>query len=292
MAGKPELTMAALEAAVKAYCDATKGAAYQAVSDGPNKDQFKILVNGDPERFVWLEEGKLRASDPEFGMDFNRDYILASHVPPTRAPSIPKEPRSANGGALVRSDMPVRDIQVSEMSFDDIRQYICPAASDKDVFMFLKLCQARNLNPFIREAFLIPYKDNKSGEIKCSMVVGKEAFMRKAEVNSQYRGFKAGIIVSKDDALIYREGTFQRPGETLEGGWAEVYRDDRQEPVRSEVSLTEYDSGKGLWGSGKKATMIRKVAVVQAHREAFPSDLAGCYDSSELGIDESKEIRA
>lgn len=203
---------------------------------------------------------------------------------------VPTQGRKSNGGQMKPISGAVRDIQVAEMTFDDIRNFLCPAASDKDTFMFLKLCQARNLNPFCNEAYLIPYEDKKSGEIKCSMVVGKEAFMRKAEANPQYRGFKAGIILSKGEDLIYREGTFQRKGETLEGGWCEVYRADRDQPIRSEVSLAEYDKGFGLWAQGKKATMIRKVGVVQAHRESFPSDLAGCYDRDELGIDPEKEI--
>ena len=198
--------------------------------------------------------------------------------------------RKSNGGQMRPISGAIRDIQVAEMTFDDIRNFLCPAANDKDTFMFLKLCQARNLNPFCNEAYLIPYEDKKSGEIRCSMVVGKEAFMRKAEANPQYRGFKAGIIISKGDELIYREGTFQRKGETLEGGWCEVYRADRDEPIRSEVSLVEYDKGFGLWGQGKKATMIRKVSVVQAHREGFPTDLSGCYDRDELGIDPSNEV--
>ena len=33
------------------------------------------------------------------------------------------------------------------------------------------------------------------------------------------------------------------------------------------------------------ATMIRKVALVQALREAFPSELSGMYDQSEMGVD-------
>jgi phage recombination protein Bet len=213
----------------------------------------------------------------------------AGRLPENKA-IMPKGDRLSNGGQMKPVSQAVRDIQVAEMTFDDIRNFLCPAASDKDTFMFLKLCQARNLNPFCREAFLIPYQDKKTQEIKCSMVVGKEAFMRKAEANPAYRGFKAGIIVSKGEDLIYREGTFQRKGEILEGGWCEVYRSDRDHPIRSEVSLTEYDQGHGLWTQGKKATMIRKVSVVQGHREAFPSDLAGCYDSSELGIDPTKEV--
>ena len=35
----------------------------------------------------------------------------------------------------------------------------------------------------------------------------------------------------------------------------------------------------------RPATMIRKVALMQALREAFPDDLAGMYDSSEMGVD-------
>jgi phage recombination protein Bet len=199
--------------------------------------------------------------------------------------------RKSNVGQMKPVSGAVRDVQVAEMTFDDIRNFLCPAASDKDTFMFLKLCQARNLNPFCNEAYLIPYEDKKSGEIKCSIVVGKEAFMRKAESNPAYRGFKAGIIISKGEELIYREGTLCRKGETLEGGWCEVYRSDRDQPIRSEVSLIEYDKGFGLWNQGKKATMIRKTAVVSGHREAFPGDTSGMYGSEELGIDPEMEVK-
>ena len=34
--------------------------------------------------------------------------------------------------------------------------------------------------------------------------------------------------------------------------------------------------------------MIRKVAIVQALREAFPEDLGGLYDIDEMDIDKSK----
>jgi phage recombination protein Bet len=209
---------------------------------------------------------------------------IKSIVPRERKPKV--EPLVRSGGNMV---MPIRDIQVQELTIEDIKNYICPDASDADLAMFLKLCQARNLNPFLKEAYLIPYKD-KEGHVKASMVVGKDAFMRKAEQNPQYDGFKAGIIVSKGDEIEYRQGTFLRPSETLEGGWAEVYRKDRKEPIRAEVSLKEYDSGRSLWLT-KKATMIRKVPIVQAHREAFPTDLGACYDESEISVDPSKEIR-
>jgi phage recombination protein Bet len=179
--------------------------------------------------------------------------------------------------AIVPRDVPVRDVQVADLSMEDIKGYICPAATDQEAFMFLKLCQARNLNPFTNEAYLIKFGG------KAQMVVGKEAFMRKAEMHPQYKGFKAGIIIDDEvHGLTYREGAFLREGEHLQGGWAEVYRKDREYPIRAEVALKDYDSGKdGPWRT-HKATMIRKVPLVQAMREAFPSDLSGCYDSSEF----------
>lgn len=50
------------------------------------------------------------------------------------------------------------------------------------------------------------------------------------------------------------------------------------------VSLKEYNTGKASWLK-MPATMIRKVAIVQALREAFPSELGGMYDSSEMGVE-------
>jgi phage recombination protein Bet len=173
----------------------------------------------------------------------------------------------------------MRDIQIKELSIDDIKQYICPAATDQEAFLFLKLCQARQLNPFLNEAYLIKYGD------KATMTVGKEAFMRRAEAHPQFDGYEAGIIIQNaDKTLERREGTFILKNEVLVGGWAKIYRKDRRQPFVSEVALHEYNTGKSLWVS-KPATMIRKVAIVQGKREAFPSEFSGMYDSAEMGID-------
>jgi hypothetical protein len=83
-------------------------------------------------------------------------------------------------------------------------------------------------------------------------------------------------------------------GETIIGGWAEVYRKDRQHSTRVEVSFEEYAARKkdgslnSQW-SKKPATMIRKVAVVQALREAFPTNLGGMYSAEEVGKEEPED---
>ena len=170
----------------------------------------------------------------------------------------------------------------SDLTNENVRKYICPTATDQEIFMFLKLCEERHLNPFIKEAYLVKYNNSPA-----TLIVGKDAFTKKAEDNPQFDGFEAGIVVEYEnadkDGHIYdrKQGTLVCSGEKIIGGWAKVFRKDRRVPFFAEVSMGEYDTGKSSWAK-IPATMIRKVAIVQALREAFPSDLGGCYDSSEM----------
>jgi phage recombination protein Bet len=174
-----------------------------------------------------------------------------------------------------------------ELSFQIVKKYISPLASDMEIYTFMQLCRAQNLNPFLREAYLIKY----AADQPAAMVVGKETFMKRASRNEHYRGFKSGIIVNcntKEGPVIrYKEGAAVFPGEILLGGWCDVTRDDRESLIHIEVSLTEYEGKKKdgtvtkMW-DGKQATMIRKVAVVQAHREAFPDETEGMLALEEI----------
>jgi phage recombination protein Bet len=172
----------------------------------------------------------------------------------------------------------VKKMDNSDLTKENVRQYLCPSATDQELFMFLQLCEHRKLNPFIKEAYLVKYNNSPA-----TLIVGKDAFTKKAEEHPEFNGFEAGVIIEKEDVIEYRPGQLVRKGEDLIGGWAQVHRKDRQYPYRSEVSMQEYNTGQSSW---KKlpATMIRKVALVQALREAFPSDLGGCYDSAEMGV--------
>lgn len=171
--------------------------------------------------------------------------------------------------------------QEVKLSYGIVRNFLTKGNSnvtDQDLVQFISICKYNQLNPFLGEAFLIKY-----GEQPAQMVVTKEALMKRAEANEHYQGITAGIIVkTADGAIDYREGTFYLEDEKLVGGWAEVSRDDRKTPYITRVNLREYSTGKSLWVA-KPATMIRKVAIVQAMREAFPSQLGAMYTSEENG---------
>ena len=158
------------------------------------------------------------------------------------------------------------------------------AVTDQEVMMFISLCKYQHLNPFLREAYLVKYGTRNPA----TMVTGKDTFLKRAERNEKYRGKASGIVIqTKDGKVEYRDGTLKLDGEKIVGGWAKIYIEGR-EPEMTTVSFEEYVGKKsdgtvnGQWSS-KPATMIRKVAVVQALREAFPDDFGGLYSPEEMG---------
>lgn len=157
--------------------------------------------------------------------------------------------------------------------------------TDSEVMMFLSLCKFQHLNPFLREAYLI-----KFGNSPATMVVGKDVFTKRARRNPDYVGKQAGIIVQEIETgkIIEREGTFYiKNEERLLGGWCKVFIKGYEQPEYAAVSFDEYAGRKGdgslnnQWAT-KPATMIRKVAIVHALREAFPEETAGMYAPEEI----------
>jgi len=157
--------------------------------------------------------------------------------------------------------------------------------TDQEVFMFLQMCRTQHLNPFLREAYCIKYGDRSPA----TLVVGKETFMKRARRNPDYQGSEAGIIVRDIESGEVKEvpGTVFVKGQELVGGWARVYISGLAVPSYISVPFNEYAGRKsdgslnGMWAS-KPATMIRKVALLQALREAFPEDMGGLYGAEEI----------
>ncbi|PNE27881.1 phage recombination protein Bet [Tannerella sp. oral taxon 808] len=149
-----------------------------------------------------------------------------------------------------------------------------------DIVQFIAICKYNRLNPFLSEAYLVKYGDKPA-----QMIVSKEALMKRAESCHSFDGLQAGLILKRGSNIVEEEGAFQLPGDTLLGGWARVYRKDREYPSTARVSLAEYDRKQSTW-STMRATMIRKTAVVQALREAFPTQLGAMYTAEERGVPE------
>lgn len=233
------------------------------ISDGMSKEEAIAKVTGE-EFTAEVEEIDTRPVNEEVVEVVGEVMPFDAREAPTETPKVQY--------VAVKQDQ-------HKLTIDEIKKHICSNATDQEAYAFLQLCNARRLNPFTKEAYLMKYGSNAA-----TIVVGKDAFTRRAEEHPMFDGFEAGIILQTEEGIERRPGTFKLKDEVLVGGWAKVHRKDRSVPFLNEVSMTEYNTGKSSW-SKIPSTMIRKVALVQSLREAFPSDLGGCYDSSEMGED-------
>lgn len=91
--------------------------------------------------------------------------------------------------------------------------------------------------------------------------------------------------------MVERKGALLLPNDNLVGGWARVYRKNFKVPVEVFVSREEYDKKQSTWNA-MLATMIRKTALVNALREAFPEDLGSMYTEDDGGetFDRIKDV--
>lgn len=182
-----------------------------------------------------------------------------------------------------REDTPIliqSDEQPVEMSVRDVLQWITPQAPPAEAVKFLLTCRAARLNPFLGEAFLIPMGS------KWATVIAKAGYLKRAQQRPDYEGHEAGIIAQpildakgpKWGEPVEFAGTFLPRGWVVTGGWARVFRRGLARPIEARVGIEEYKKDTDTW-KRIACTMIRKVALVHAIREAFA--IGDSYDESE-----------
>jgi phage recombination protein Bet len=157
--------------------------------------------------------------------------------------------------------------------------------SDNDAIKFMMMCQARRLNPFESDAYLIGY-DSKDGPT-FSLITAHQAFLKRAEVNPEYDGMKSGIIVNEGGELKDLEGDFYTEGQTVVGGWATVFFKTRKYPMHKRVRLSRFQKSFGVW-QDDGAGMIVKCSEADALRSSFPNMLGGLYIKEETAVDAPK----
>ena len=178
------------------------------------------------------------------------------------------------------------------LSLDTVRRYVAgnENVTEQEFMNFAALCKAHKLDPFIRECYLIKY-----GNQPAQMQVGKDAYLKRAARNERFEGYEAGItLINRNGEIERRRGSMVGGNtERLIGGWCSVYVKGYKAPIYDEVAFDEYAGRKrdgslnAMWSS-KPATMIRKVAISHALREAFPESLGGLYTAEEFGASEQK----
>lgn len=167
-----------------------------------------------------------------------------------------------------------------KLSIQIVKQLICvPTKSGKicseaDAIKFMAMCQARKLNPWEGDAFLIGY-DGQHGPTY-SLITAHQAFLKRAEVNTEYDGMESGVVVEKDGKIEDIQGDFTTGGQKVLGGWARVFFKNRSHPMYKRIRLSRFQKSFGVW-QDDPAGMICKCAEADALRSSFPTMLGGLY---------------
>jgi len=161
--------------------------------------------------------------------------------------------------AVVYSDEKGQEIKLTA---SDIVEYISTDSSvtEKEVFTFLNMCKYLKLNPFLKEIYLIKYKDSPA-----TFVISYQTLLKRAEENKNFNGYETEV-----------KGEIPNMTAT-----AVVYRKDRSYPVKITVNYSEAVKTvldrqtkelrpTNMWKSMPE-WMLRKVALARALKEAFPS---------------------
>lgn len=190
-----------------------------------------------------------------------------------------------------------------------IKRTVAAGASDDELRLFIQVCKGANLNPFLRQAHLVPFWDSKSGSEKRTIVIGIDGFRAIAESSGAYAG--------NDDAVF--EGETEVEVDKWEGtgaGRKVVGKERKATPVKATVTVYKIVDGQryafsasARWaeyfpGPKKGARwllmpflMLGKCAEGLALRKAFPKLLSGLYVQEEMdqamnaGAEEAKAVK-
>jgi len=162
-----------------------------------------------------------------------------------------------------------------------------------EAYLFLQLCKAQRLNPYINEAYLVKYGDSPA-----QLIVSKDVIFKRATSHEDFEGMQSGLILLDKESkeVIRREnGFYLKDREEIVGAWAVVHRKGRKFPSGVDVNFDEFAGRKNNgslnsnWAK-RPSLMIIKVAESHAFRKAFPKELQGCYEESEMSIETTQEL--
>lgn len=164
----------------------------------------------------------------------------------------------------------------SNLTKETIKNYLCKEATDQELILGLQIAKTYGLNPIKREIYFIKYGNNPM-----MVVTGYEVYLKRAEASGQYDGME---LTSEGNI---KDGNLK--------ALIKVYRKDWNRPLVHEVYYTEYvqnktDGTPNKFWKEKPVTMIKKVAVSQGFRMAFPEQLQGLPYTADESINQEHII--
>lgn len=140
---------------------------------------------------------------------------------------------------------------------DTLKQTVCRGATDAQFKLFVEVCKATGLNPFLKEIWFIP---------NVGVMAGRDGYLRVANDHPMFDGMETKV--ERDENGIPIKAT------------CSVWRKDRGHPITCEAWYSEYKKSGNVWSTYPSA-MISKVAEVLALKRSF--SINGVVTEEEIG---------
>jgi len=183
--------------------------------------------------------------------------------------------------------------KLTRSQIDLIKRTIAKNASDDELKLFIQVCKGAQLNPFMRQVFLVPRWNNKEGREERTIQVSIDGLRAIAESGGQYAGNDDPVFDGEQEIALMDKRKISAPVKAI----VTVYKIIAMTrcPFTATARWSEYYPGPKLgfqWHT-RPYLMLGKCAEALALRKAFPKLLSGMYAQEELdqGLNEEQEER-
>jgi phage recombination protein Bet len=183
--------------------------------------------------------------------------------------------------------------KLTRAQLDLIKRTIAKGATDDELKMFLQVCKGAQLNPFLKQVFLVPRWDSREGKEVRAIQVSIDGSRSIAESSGAYAGNDDPIFDGETIIKLTGKADLTVPGKAT----VTVYKalDGQRYAFTATARWTEYYPGAkmGFQWHIRPYLMLGKCAEALALRKAFPKLLSGMYEEAELAnTQEQKPVMA
>lgn len=168
-----------------------------------------------------------------------------------------------------------KDGQQAVIPVEEVKKYIAPNATDAELWMYMGICRAYNLNPLKREIHFVKYKSRDGKDTKTQVIIGYEVYLKRAMATGKLEWWNVTV---EGETAAEMEGVFK------------AKRSDWTEPFEWRVPRSEFDKNQSTWKVMPKF-LLKKCAIGQGLRLLFPEELGGMpYSPEEINGHTSEQI--
>lgn len=172
--------------------------------------------------------------------------------------------------------------KLERSQIDLIKRTVAKGASDDELKLFIQVCKGANLNPFMKQVFLVPRWDSREGKEIRAIQVSIDGLRAIAEEGGAYAGNEDPTFEGEESVTLESKKVVKHPLSAK----VTVYKivEGNRYPFTATARWEEYYPGAkmGFQWHVRPYLMLGKCAEALALRKAFPKLLSGMYAQEEL----------